>query len=45
MESNGVEWIEIEVSKEGELKKLTDWLGIENDKNDFNCLNKGDYGN
>jgi hypothetical protein len=45
MESNEIEWIEIDASKDGELKKLTDWLSIENNKNNFSWINKGKYGN
>jgi len=30
----------INVSKKGELKKLTNWLGVENDKQDFSWENK-----
>lgn len=33
-------FIIIDVSKKGELKKLTNWLGIENDKQDFSWENK-----
>lgn len=42
---NNCDWIEINVSKKGELKKMTDWLGIKNDKNNFEHINKGNYGN
>jgi hypothetical protein len=41
----GCDWIEIDVSKKGELKKLTNWLGIKHDKEDFIHVNKGNYGN
>lgn len=34
------DWIEIDVSKEGEHKKLTDWLGINNNKINFEHINK-----
>lgn len=34
------DWIEIDVSKEGEYKKLTDWLGIYNNKINFEHINK-----
>lgn len=34
------DWIEIDVSKEGEHKKLTDWLGIYSDKINFEHINK-----
>lgn len=34
------EWIEIDVTKEGELKRLTDFLGIYNTKENFSHLNK-----
>jgi len=40
LNSNNCDWIEINVSKKGELKKLTNWLNIENDKKDFIWLNK-----
>lgn len=30
----------VDVSKKGELKKLTDWLGIQNDIEDFDWVNK-----
>lgn len=38
--NNNCDWIEIDVSKKGELKRLTDWLGIDNDKEDFVWMNK-----
>ena len=34
------DWIEIDVSKKGELKKLTEWLGVENKEEDFVWINK-----
>lgn len=37
---NPQNFIIIDVSKKGELKKLTDWLGIKNDKQDFSWENK-----
>jgi hypothetical protein len=40
LENNGCDWIKINVSKKGELKRLTDWLKIENDKQDFVWINK-----
>jgi hypothetical protein len=40
LKNNGCDWIEIDVSKKGELKKLTNWLNIKNDKQDFVWLNK-----
>jgi len=33
-------FIVIDVSKKGELKKLTDWIGIDNQKTDFSWENK-----
>jgi len=36
----GSNFIVIDVSKVGELKKLTNWLGIKNDKQDFSWENK-----
>ena len=38
--SNNCDWIEIDVSKKGELKKLTEWLNIENNEEDFLWINK-----
>jgi hypothetical protein len=38
--TNNCDWIEIDVSKKGELKKLTEWLGIENEEEDFLWINK-----
>jgi hypothetical protein len=38
--SNNCDWIEIDVSQKGELKKLTDWLNIENDDEDFVWINR-----
>jgi len=38
--TNNCDWIEIDVSKKGELKKLTDWLNIENDDEDFVWINR-----
>jgi hypothetical protein len=38
--SNNCDWIEIDVSKKGELKKLTEWLGIKNEEEDFLWINK-----
>ena len=38
--SNNCDWIEIDVSKKGELKKLTEWLNIENEEEDFLWKNK-----
>lgn len=40
LNSNNCDWIEINVSRKGELKKLTNWLNIENKKQDFTWLNK-----
>ena len=40
LKSNNSDWIEIDVSKKGELKKLTDWLKIENKQEDFVWINK-----
>ena len=40
LNSNNCDWIEINVSKKGELKKLTNWLNIENKKPNFTWLNK-----
>jgi len=42
---NNIDWIEIDVSKEGELKKLSNWLNVNTDKNNFEHHNKGNYGN
>ena len=36
----GCDWIEINVAKKGEFKKLTDWLGFENKMEDFLWENK-----
>ena len=38
--AHNCDWIEIDVSKKGELKKLTNWLGIENNTPDFVWVNK-----
>lgn len=38
--NNNCDWIEIDVSKKGELKKLTEWLNIENNEEDFLWINK-----
>ena len=40
LNTNGCDWIEIDVSKTGEFKRLTDWLEIENSENDFPWINK-----
>lgn len=40
LKSNNCDWIEIDVSKKGEFKKLTDWLKIENQEEDFVWINK-----
>jgi hypothetical protein len=40
LKAHKCDWIEINVSKEGELKKLTDWLGIENKNKNFFWKNK-----
>ena len=38
--THNCDWIEIDVSKKGELKKLTNWLEIENNTPDFVWVNK-----
>lgn len=38
--TNNCDWIEIDVSKKGELKRLTEWLGIKNEEEDFTWENK-----
>ena len=38
--ANNCDWIEIDVSKKGEFKKLTDWLKINNIDEDFVWINK-----
>jgi len=38
--SNNCDWIEIDVSRKGELKKLTEWLNIYNEGEDFLWINK-----
>jgi hypothetical protein len=38
--TNNCDWIEIDVSKKGELKKLTTWLNINNEEEDFVWVNK-----
>jgi len=38
--SNNCDWIEIDVSKKGEFKKLTNWLKINNTEEDFVWINK-----
>jgi len=40
MEKNNGDYIVINVAKKGELKKLSNWLGIENNKEDFVWTNK-----
>lgn len=40
LKSNNCDWIEIDVSKKGELKRLTDWLKIDNEEEDFVWINK-----
>lgn len=37
---NPQNFIVIDITKKGELKKLTDWLGVKNDKQDFSWENK-----
>lgn len=38
--TNNCDWIEIDVSKKGEFKKLTNWLKIDNIDEDFVWINK-----
>jgi hypothetical protein len=38
--TNNCDWIEIDVSKKGEFKKLTNWLKINNTDDDFVWVNK-----
>jgi hypothetical protein len=40
MDKNKGDYIVINVSNKGELKKLSEWLGIENSKEEFEHLNK-----
>ena len=42
LESNNCDWIDIDVSKKGDFKRLTDWLGVDTIKNDFSWINKTD---
>lgn len=38
--ANNCDWIEIDISKKGEFKRLTDWLKINNTEEDFVWVNK-----
>jgi hypothetical protein len=38
--TNNCDWIEIDVSRKAELKKLTTWLNIDNEEEDFVWVNK-----
>jgi len=40
LEEYGCDWIEVDVSEKNELKRVTDWLGIDNTKFDFSWINK-----
>lgn len=40
MEKNNGDYIVINVSKNGELKKLSEWIGIETNKHNFEHINK-----
>ena len=40
MEINNGDYIIINVSKEGELKKLSKWIGLEVEEENFEHLNK-----
>lgn len=40
LELFGCDWIEINVEKKGEFKRLTDWLKMENEREDFLWENK-----
>jgi hypothetical protein len=38
--ANNCDWIEINVAQQNEFKKLTDWLNIDNQTNNFEWINK-----